>query len=128
MDQETVRHGRAHRYGEMSTSSLCRARVHAWHRVSMRISTPSFLPGRPQRGYHALGGGLASWLIHLFIWRAIWRLGWAIWRIPAFGPVIVVLALLGVVALGIFKRGHRWPWRRKGGSYGYGTGTGPRDW
>lgn len=95
----------------------------------MRFNTPVRGPGRPPGGYHALGGGLATWLIHLFIWRAIWRLGWAIWRIPTFGPIILVVLALTVVALGIGARGSRLPWRRrKGGVYGYGTGTGPRDW
>ena len=82
-------------------------------------------------GHHAaVGGGPAHWLIRLFIWHEIWRLFRYLWRIPTFGPFIVValgLALVGLVvwrlSRGPIRPGHR----RGGGSTGYGTGSGPRD-
>lgn len=80
------------------------------------------------------GGGLGSVLVHLFIWRAIWRLGLVIWRIPTFGPVIIILLGLAAVALiirhqaglgGAGRRGNR---SGQGGSGRDSTGPGPRDW
>ncbi len=96
------------------------------------------LPG----AHHAAlgGGGIASLLVHLFIWHEIFRLVRFLWRIPTFGPFIVVL--LGLVFIGLIvwrqSRGPvrsgggsmRWSGRRGGGSSGYGgdSGSGPRDW
>ncbi len=76
------------------------------------------------------GGGIASLLIHLFIWHEIFRLFRYLWRIPTFGPFIVVL--LGLILVGVIVwrqsgRPTRWSGRR-GGSAGYGNGRGPRDW
>jgi hypothetical protein len=71
-----------------------------------------------------------GFLIHLFIWRAIWRLGLALWRIPTFGPIIIGLLVLGAIATLVFRAAHggRWPWQRdRGGRYHYGSGDGPRD-
>lgn len=93
------------------------------------LNTSALQTGRPHGGYYALGGGLASWLVHLFIWRAVWRLVWAVWRIPTFGPVIVIMAVLALAVLGFISRRPGWSRRRrKGGIYGYGSGKGPRDW
>ena len=75
------------------------------------------------------GGGLGSVLVHLFIWRAIWRLGLVIWRIPTFGPVIIILLGLAVVALIIRRQaGLGWPGRRGDRPGRDGSGPGPRDW
>jgi hypothetical protein len=75
------------------------------------------------------GGGLAHWLVRLFIWHELWRLIRVIWRIPTFGPIIlflIVLALVGLIVLA--RRGRvRWPRRSRGGPAGHGTGS-PRDW
>ena len=84
------------------------------------------LPVVPQ----ALGGGagLAHFLVRLVIWHELWRLGRAVWRIPTFGPIIVILiavALLGLVVLR--QSGFRWSRRGRGSRRG-GTGSGPRDW
>ena len=75
-------------------------------------------------------GGLGSLFIHLFIWHLIWRSALALWRIPRFGPVIVVVLVMALVAAGVYRsrRGAIWPRRSRGGRYGYGTGDGPRDW
>jgi hypothetical protein len=77
------------------------------------------------------GGGLAHFIIRLFIWHEIGRLVRYLWRIPTFGPFIVVALGLIVVGLAVWRR-YRGPiWgsrRRRGGSAGHGTGRGPRDW
>jgi hypothetical protein len=75
-------------------------------------------------GYRPIGGGgLGHWLVRLFIWHEIWRFGRAIWHIPTFGPVIIILLVAAVVALGVLRSrgGPGWLSRRRGG-------TGPRDW
>lgn len=83
-------------------------------------------------GHHLTlgGGGLAHWLVRLFIWHEIFRLFRYLWRIPTFGPFIVIG--LGVVLVGLVVwrqyHGPMWPGRRRGGSAGYGTGRGLRDW
>jgi hypothetical protein len=85
------------------------------------------------------GGGLGHFIVRLFIWHEIARVIRYLWHIPTFGPFIVIG--LGVVVVGLFiwrrARGPvRWGgrgsgpfWgRRRGGSTGYGSGGGPRDW
>lgn len=84
-------------------------------------------------GHHLAlgGGGIAHWLIRLFIWHEIWRLFRYLWRIPTFGPFIVVGLGLVLVGLIIWRQYHgpvRGGRRRGSGSAGYGTGAGPRDW
>jgi hypothetical protein len=102
------------------------------------------LAGHPALGSHAAlggvglggGGGLAHLLVHLLIWRAIWRLGLLIWRVPTFGPGIVLLIVLALVALAIFRArrgrgwpGPRWPGQGRRGPFGDRAGDqGPRDW
>jgi hypothetical protein len=75
------------------------------------------------------GGGLGRVIVHLFIWRLIWRAGLGLWHIPRVGPFVVVLLIAAIVALVIVRkqRGPRW-WNNRGGSTGVGTGRGPRDW
>ncbi len=69
----------------------------------------------------ALGrGGLAHWIIRLFIWHEIWRLMRYIWRIPTFGPFIAVL--IGAAIIGVIVWQQRGPRRRRS------AGPGPRDW
>ncbi len=82
-------------------------------------------------GYNALGGGgLAHFLVRLFIWHEIWRLGRELWHIPTFGPIIVIVLGLAVVTLSILRSqgGLGRLSRRRGGKSGTGTGAGPRDW
>jgi hypothetical protein len=90
-------------------------------------------------GVGALGGaGIGRFLVRLFIWHEIARLIRYLWHIPTFGPYIVIG--LGVVIVGLLVwrrfrgpvfggrgRGPIWG-RRRGGSAGYGSGGGPRDW
>lgn len=81
--------------------------------------------------YHAaVAAGLGTLIFHFLLWRMLWRLTLAIWRIPTFGPIIVGLIVVGAIVLAVLRRrrGPGWPWRRRGGRFGYGTGTGPRDW
>ena len=76
----------------------------------------------------ALGGaGIGGLIVHLFIWHFIWRLMFAVWHIPTFGPFIFVAIIAAFIGHGIWRR-QRGPRRRRGGSTGYGTGSGPRDW
>jgi hypothetical protein len=84
-------------------------------------------------GHHLAlgGGGLAHWIVRLFIWHEIWRLFRYLWRIPTFGPFIVVGLGLILVGLMVWRQVHgpiRWNRGRGRGSARYGTGTGPRDW
>ena len=78
------------------------------------------------------GGGLAHWLIRLFIWHEIWRLILLIWRIPGFGPVLVIL-IVSVLIAGVFlaSRRRQGGFNRSGRPGGGGPGGGgrsPRDW
>jgi hypothetical protein len=89
------------------------------------------------------GGGLAHLLVRLVIWHELWRIGRALWRIPTFGPIIVILIVLAVIGLAVLRQsGFRWS-RRGGGPGGTGSGStgpgsagtgstgsgpGPRDW
>jgi hypothetical protein len=78
-----------------------------------------------------LGGGLAHWIIRLLIWHEIWRLFRYLWRIPTFGPFIVIalgLVLAGLVVWRQSQGPSRWGRGRGGGSTRSGTGSGPRDW
>jgi hypothetical protein len=75
------------------------------------------------------GGGLGRLIVHLFIWRLIWRAGLALWHVPTVGPFLVVLLIAAIAGLVIVRkqRGPRW-WSSRGGSTGAGTGRGPRNW
>ena len=75
------------------------------------------------------GGGFGRVIVHLFIWRLIWRAGLSLWHIPTVGPFVVIVLIVAIVALVILRkqRGPRW-WNNRGGSTGAGTGRGPRDW
>jgi hypothetical protein len=76
----------------------------------------------------ALGGiGIGGFLIHLFIWHAIWRLLFYVWHIHTFGPFLFFALIAVFIGYGIWRRQYG-PRRRRGGSVGYGTGAGPRDW
>jgi hypothetical protein len=88
-------------------------------------------------GSHALalgGGGLGRGLVHLFIWRLLWRGGLAVWRVPIFGPAIDIVLALVVVALIVLRSqlGPGWWQRRRRPSGGTGRRSrddaGPRDW
>jgi len=81
-------------------------------------------------GHQALGGGgLVHWLIRLVIWHELWHVVRIIWRIPTFGPIIVVVIVLAVIGLAVLsRRGVGRTRRARSGSGRYGTGTGPRDW
>lgn len=67
-------------------------------------------------------------LFLLFLWRAIWRVGLLLWRIPTYGPVIVGVIVLAVAAAAVMRASGRWPRRRRGGLFNRGSGNGPRDW
>jgi len=76
----------------------------------------------------ALGGaGIGGLLVHLFIWHEIWRLTFYVWHIPTFGPFIFFSIIAAFIGYRIWRQ-QRGPRRRRGGSGGYGTGSGPRDW
>lgn len=83
-------------------------------------------------GHHLTlgGGGLAHLIIRLIIWHEIWRLVRYLWRIPTFGPVIVIALGVIIVGLAVWRRFHGpiWASRKRRGSADYGTGSGPRDW
>jgi hypothetical protein len=72
--------------------------------------------------------GGVKFLVLLLIWRAVWRFGLLLWRIPTFGPVIVGVIVLAVAAAGVMRAARLGPWRRRGGIFGGGSGSGPRDW
>ncbi len=85
------------------------------------------------------GGGLAHLIIRLFIWHELFRLFRYLWRIPTFGPFIVVALGLIIVGALIWRRAHgpfrrnggpaQWSRRRGGNSAGsHANGSGPRDW
>jgi hypothetical protein len=74
------------------------------------------------------GGGIGGLLIHLFIWHAIWRLMFFVWHIHTFGPFIFFAIIAAFIGYGIWRRQGGGLLRRRGGSSGYGTGSGPRDW
>ena len=96
---------------------MVRARLTWWHAGGMAP-------------HLALGGGLASLLIHLFIWHEIFRLVRFLWHIHTFGPFLVLL-LGGLIVGALVWRRHRGSFRfgrRRGGLTGYGSGSGPRDW
>ena len=95
-----------------------------------------------QPGFHLGlgGGGLAHLIIRLFIWHELFRLFRYLWRIPTFGPFIVVALGLIIVGTLIWRRARgpfrwnggpaQWSRRRGGDSAGSqpGNGPGPRDW
>jgi|SRR6185437_15032506 len=86
------------------------------------------------------GGGLGHFIVRLFIWHEIARLVRYLWHIPTFGPIIVIGLVVVAVGLFVWRRvrgpirlggrggGPFWGGRRRGGSAGYGSGGGPRDW
>jgi hypothetical protein len=94
------------------------------------------LAARPPGAHHLAlgGGGIASLLVHLFIWHEIFRLVRFLWRIPTFGPFVVVLLGLLFIGLIVWRQSRgpigagggssRWGRRRSGGD----SGSGPRDW
>jgi len=74
------------------------------------------------------GGGLAHFLIRLFIWHEIWRFIRYLWLIPTVGPFIVVVAVLTLIGLGVWRQQRGPRQRRGGGRGGRGTRAGPRNW
>jgi hypothetical protein len=79
-------------------------------------------------GFGRGGGGLAHFLVRLFIWHAIWRFALLIWRIPKVGPVILVVIIAVLIAGSIFlsrRRRAGFPGRRFSGGP---SDRGPRDW
>ena len=83
-------------------------------------------------GHHLAlgGGGLVHLIVRLFIWHEIGRLFRYLWHIPTFGPFIVVALGCVLVGLAVWRHyhGRMWGSRRRSGSAGYGSGSGPRDW
>lgn len=73
--------------------------------------------------------GVVKFLFLLFIWRAVWRIGLLLWRIPTFGPVIVGVIVLAIAAAAVVRASGRWPGHgRRGGLFNHGSGNSPRDW
>jgi hypothetical protein len=98
-----------------------------WQSGGVSNHVPDYPVRRPSRwSALALGGGLGSALIHLFIWRLAWRAALGIWRIPTIGPIIDIVLGIVVVALIIVRSqlGPRW-WQRRGGRSGGRSGSGP---
>ncbi len=62
--------------------------------------TASASPGR---------GGL---IVHLIVWHFLWRLVLNAWRIPTFGPFLVLLIIAVFVGLSVWRR-HRGPHRSR---------------
>jgi hypothetical protein len=95
----------------------------------MSAQTP-VLAGKLAGTHLALGGGgIGSLIIHLIIWHALWRLILHVWRIHTYGPILVIAILVVLVGASIWRRQRgAFLRRRRGGSGGYGSGTGPRDW
>jgi hypothetical protein len=88
----------------------------------------AWLPGRHLGLGGVAGGGLVHWIVRLFIWHEIWRLFRNLWRVPTFGPFIVIALILVIVGLLIWRQSRRrtaWPGRRRGDG---SPGRGPRDW
>ena len=103
------------------------------------------LAGHAALGSHAAlggvglggGGGLAHLIIRLIIWRFDLAAGPDdLAGSPTFGPVIVLVIILALVALAIFRArrgrgwpGPRWPGQGRRGPFGDRAGDqGPRDW
>jgi hypothetical protein len=116
--------------GQLFRSAPAQAHSLASDGYALAVHTHVFAAGSAA-GVGGLGGGggLGRVLVHLFIWHLIWRAGLGLWHIPIVGPFVVLLLIAAIVALAIMRkrRGPRW-WNNRGGSTGYGTGSGPRDW
>jgi hypothetical protein len=103
-----------------------RSGLHAWHPVSAMHTYGSAIAAKLAGSHLALGGaGIGRILIHLFIWHVIWRLLFDVWHIHTFGPFIFFAIIAVFIGYGIWRQQRG---RRRGGSTGYGTGSGPRDW
>lgn len=75
------------------------------------------------------GGGLAHFLVRLFIWRAIGRFFRLLWHIPAVGPVIVIVLILAVAGFILWRMSRGRSAGVGGGPRGGGpNGRSPRDW
>lgn len=88
-----------------------RARSGTWHRESVMPAFGHAAAARLPVVHQALGGGggLAHFVVRLVIWHELWRMGRALWRIPTFGPIIVILIVLALVGLVVLRqRGFRW--------------------
>jgi hypothetical protein len=94
------------------------------------------MPFRLASAHLAIGGGglggLGHFIVRLFIWHEIFRLFRYLWRVPTFGPFIVIVIILVVAGALIWRRTHG-PFMRRGigrpgGWGGSGGSGGPRDW
>jgi len=96
----------------------------------MQVHGPGLAAPLPCHHLALGGGGLAHLIVRLFIWHEIGRLIRYLWRIPTFGPYIVIGLAIVVVGLLIWRQARRSTWRGRGrgGSARRGTGAGPRDW
>jgi len=120
----------------MTPAHTCETHALPWVRVG--ASTPGWWH-RGVVGIHVLaggtaslgrlgGGGLGHFLLHLFIWRLIWRAGLGLWHVPVAGPFLVVLLIAGVAAVVILRRQRGPRWWSRGSPTGTGSGGSPRDW
>jgi hypothetical protein len=123
------------------SGGVYRALEGRWHRGGVLTYHGLSLAAQQPGAHHHLalgGGGIGNLIIHLFIWHEIFRLIGFLWRIPTFGPFVVVLLGLLLVGLVVWRQARgpirsgngpiRWGRRRSSPSTGYGSGSGPRDW
>lgn len=115
--------------GQLFHSAPAQAHSLAGHGYTLAFHAHALATGGAMGVGSLGGGGLGSLIVHLLIWRLIWRLGLSLWHVPVVGPFLVVALIAIIVTLTIVRRhrGPRW-WNNRGGSTGYGTGRGPRDW
>jgi hypothetical protein len=116
--------------GQISHSAPAQPHSLAGHGYALAAHAHALAAGATAGLGRLGGGGLGRLIVHLFIWRLIWRAGLGLWHIPRVGPFVVVLLVAAMVALVIVRkqRGPRW-WRsNRGSSTGARDGRGPRDW
>src|SRR5215813_15008337 len=88
--------------GQLFHSAPAQAHSLAGHGYTLAFHTHALAAGGTV-GLGGLGGGggLGSVLVHLLIWRLIWRVGLGLWHIPTVGPFVVLLLIAVIVALAI---------------------------
>ena len=85
-------------------SSLAQAHGLAGHGYALASHTHALAAGGAAGLGRLSGGGLAHFIVRLFIWHVIWRAGRGFWHIPTVGPFVVVLLIVAVVALVVLRK------------------------